>query len=333
MGGDPKWYIVPPEDIGMRVPPEVKKCVCFIALPVSSEGGVNWIEPIGTAFFVGMVSEKIPDLSYIYLVTARHVAEKVMGKPFLIRVNMKDGTSKLFNGKGLNWIFHPDENVDVALFGWGVPLEDLDCKMVLNKTFLTDDIIEKRKIGAGDEVFITGLFHLVTGKERNLPIIRMGNVAMMENELIPTSRGMMEAYLIEARSIGGISGSPVFVVESVNIMGSIGTGSFYLMGLMHGHWDLPNEVKRSSTVQDTPGGDSINMGIAIVVPASKILETLNVQELVDMRNQADKEREEENLPVADVVGANEKVEKDRDQLLEAMLNTPPETHEEMKEKK
>jgi len=51
-----------------------------------------------------------------------------------------------------------------------------------------------------------------------------------------------------------------------------------------------------------------------------------------MRNQADKQREEENLPVADARGANEKVEKERDQLLESMLNTPPETHEEMKDK-
>ncbi len=42
----------------------------------------------------------------------------------------------------------------------------------------------------------------------------------------------------------------------------------------------------------------------------------NVQELIDMRNQADKQREEENMPVADASGANEKVEKERDQLLE-----------------
>ena len=35
-----------------------------------------------------------------------------------------------------------------------------------------------------------------------------------------------------------------------------------------------------------------------------------------MRNQADKQREEENLPVADDSGANEKVENKRDQLLE-----------------
>jgi len=41
-----------------------------------------------------------------------------------------------------------------------------------------------------------------------------------------------------------------------------------------------------------------------------------VQELIDIRNQADKQREEENLPVADASGANEKVEKERDQLLE-----------------
>ena len=57
-----------------------------------------------------------------------------------------------------------------------------------------------------------------------------------------------------------------------------------------------------------------------------------MQKLIDMRNQADMQREEENFPVADASGANEKVEKERDQLLESMLNTPPEAHEEMKDK-
>lgn len=329
MGGNPKFYIIPPKDIGMRVPPEVKKCVCFIARPADGADGTHQAELIGTAFFVGLASKKIPRLSYLYLVTARHVAEQVMNGPFWVRVNTKDGSSKLYAGNNVKWIFHPDENVDVALFPWGIPFDQLESKYVSDSMFLTDEVIDNKNIGVGNEVLITGLFHKVEGKERNLPIVRVGNVAMMEDELIPTSRGVMEVYLIEARSIGGISGSPVFVYEEVDV----GTGRIYLMGLMHGHWDISDAVMKSATVQDTAGGDSINMGIAIVVPAKKIIETLNVRELVDQRNKVDKQREEENLPVADAVETNDKVEKDRDQLLGAMLNTPPETHEEMKDKR
>ncbi len=40
----------------------------------------------------------------------------------------------------------------------------------------------------------------------------MGNIAMMPDEPVRTSIGMMESYLIEVRSIGGLSGAPRFCV-------------------------------------------------------------------------------------------------------------------------
>ena len=64
-------------------------------------------------------------------------------------------------------------------------------------------------------------------------------------ELIKTTDyGLTEAYLIEARSIGGLSGSPVFIpmppFQQINGEVTQGSGSlFYLLGLMHGHFDIP----------------------------------------------------------------------------------------------
>jgi len=59
---------------------------------------------------------------------------------------------------------------------------------------------------------------------------------------------------------------------------------------MHGHWDLPP----GSINDELGGGDhgraSVNMGIAIVVPAKKILETINQPELAAII-----EREERDL--------------------------------------
>jgi hypothetical protein len=97
----------------------------------------------------------------------------------------------------------------------------------------------------------------------------------------------MEAYLAESRSIGGLSGSPVFVRNTVKspVQGPKGVSNIYalgdghLLGLMHGHWDLP--VSFSSLEQ----AEAVNMGVSIVVPAKKILEVLHHPELVAMRKE------------------------------------------------
>jgi hypothetical protein len=49
------------------------------------------------------------------------------------------------------------------------------------------------------------------GRHQNVPIVRVGNFASYPAEQIQTGFGRMDAFLIEARSIGGLSGSPVFV--------------------------------------------------------------------------------------------------------------------------
>ncbi len=64
----------------------------------------------------------------------------------------------------------------------------------------------------------------------------------------------------------------------------------YLLGLMHGHWDIPPENKNDLAVKDSFG--SVNMGIAIVVPAKKILETLNHPELVEIRRKGDEKEKQ-----------------------------------------
>jgi hypothetical protein len=92
--------------------------------------------------------------------------------------------------------------------------------------------------------------------------------------------GLIDAYLAEARSIGGLSGSPVFVhfgywrnIEGTLMQHKGPFGGFYLLGLMHGHYRVKNVEFQSSgtSVQK----EYINMGIAIVVPLSKIMEVVD----------------------------------------------------------
>jgi hypothetical protein len=71
---------------------------------------------------------------------------------------------------------------------------------------------------------------------------------MMPNEQVQTVLGYADVYLVEARSLGGLSGSPVFVRHTVQqrvkstddkeiYIFMNGTGKT-LLGLMHGHWDI-----------------------------------------------------------------------------------------------
>ena len=166
-------------------------------------------------------------------------------------------------------------SVDVAVIPWAPP-EQVEHKQIPTSLFLSDEIIGEKSIGAGDLVFMTGLFTKLAGLSKNLPIVRMGNIAMMPDEKVPTRAfGDIEAYLIEARSIGGLSGSPAFVQET--ILG--GGGKIYLLGLVHGHWDIPLESENE--MEDIEGGSAINMGIAIVIPAKIILAVINQPELIE----------------------------------------------------
>ncbi|MCH8063984.1 MAG: hypothetical protein IH861_15935 [Chloroflexi bacterium] len=136
----------------------------------------------------------------------------------------------------------------------------------------------------------------------------MGNIAMMPSEPVPTKLGLIDAYLIEARSIGGLSGSPAFVRETTRLGG---IGAFHLMGLMHGHWDVPVEMvnDKAGDIEDQAASQAVNLGIAIVVPAKKIMEVLNRTELVEMRAKADEEHRKTLEPTFDEASATQLSEK------------------------
>jgi hypothetical protein len=155
---------------------------------------------------------------------------------------------------------------------------------------LPPDRIAKFEIGIGDETFAVGLFTRFHGDSQLSPIVRTGNIAMIPKDKVPLAGfGEADVYLVEGRSIGGLSGSPVFCRNTVNMPGVTpekemrkigGVGSTHFLGLMHGHWDLP-------VTYTTPNREeAVNMGISIVIPASKILEVLNGPELAEVREKA-----------------------------------------------
>lgn len=296
----PQWYLMPPLDYNMRIPEEVKKCVVFLGIERTKHGVTKTIYA-GTGFLVSVQGKKV-DIKYLYLVTAKHVVEHLTGETVLIRCNKKDGGSVTFKvtNEVLKWNTHPtDWSADVAVTLATFPDEKFDFRPLPIGMFMTDEMIYSEGIGIGDDVLITGLFSHHSGSERNLPIIRMGNVAMMAEEKIPTkNHGTMDAYLIEAHSIGGISGSPVFVLKPQHGIENYGKVNVRLFGLMHGHWEIDLKTTDSISV-DTKKRGGVNLGIAIVTPAHKILETINSPELTEQRAQIETRILTERAPKTD----------------------------------
>jgi hypothetical protein len=274
----------------MRIPDHLLKSVGFVSRYNANVGEEAELRFGGTAFIVGVRMEGNNGLAH--LVTAKHVAEAIEPQEAVIAMNGKDGAPLFLRTGEARWFYHPTEkdSVDVAVIQFGsMRFEDYDITWIPEDIFATDKRIAEFDIGLGDELVIVGLFTRFSGSTHLIPLVRTGNIAMMPKDKLPEggSFGGMDAYLAEGRSIGGLSGSPVFVRNTVNMpvqtaTGTLtisGLGSLHLLGLMHGHWEVP--VSFSNLEQ----AEAVNMGVSIIVPAKKILETLYHPELVALRKE------------------------------------------------
>ncbi|MGA2347462.1 MAG: hypothetical protein ABSF93_15715, partial [Candidatus Sulfotelmatobacter sp.] len=126
-------------------------------------------------------------------------------------------------------------------------------------------------------VFFVGLFSQRKGRTKNIPIVRMGNVAATpdDTEPISTEKGPMVAYLVEGHSMGGLSGSPVFTdfQGPLRRYEMISGQPFYLVGLIHGH--LTHDKLDMDTAPKTEKEDRLNTGIVAVVPSERITEAID----------------------------------------------------------
>jgi len=316
-GDGDRYHINPPRDIRMRVPNEVLKTVVFLGEETDKGKAYK-----ATAYLVsvpgGADLGKIDSMKHLaetirypttFMLTARHVAQQLEGKKFYVRANKLNGeTENVEFGPGTKWWYHPHDEkyVDSAATFWPhVP--ELDVKVIPVGMFTNEEIIKNHRIEVGDEVFITGLFTKTAETTRNIPIVRIGTVAMIPGEKLPFKDGLIEAHLIECRSIGGLSGSPVFVRETLEIQSGIrlkagkflnttndsypeqsfdkevfyGVGRFYFFGSTVGHWDLQNFTAIQS--------EAVNMGISPVVPASKIRELILQDRIIELMKARTKE--------------------------------------------
>lgn len=292
----------------MRVSDFVLKSVGFVGeVAVEDESGVHG-DLHATGFFVSVPSTYRGH--YLYFVTARHVAEDLRDRDVYVLVNKRGGgTTEILAVEPATWFLHPNDgtcDVAVVQMNW---LNEADILPIPIAEFLTPEEIQESDIGIGDEVFATGLFSEIPNTTKNIPILRHGNISMTPSEPLQTELGMADVYLIEARSIGGLSGSPVFVRSTSKIPVKRTPNSpvegllalsdqVKVLGLMHGHWDVKeSEINNPKLNHDRKRG--VNYGIAIATPAIKIIETINRHELQEIRMRKDEIFKRNNSPGMD----------------------------------
>lgn len=301
----------------MQVPKEVKDCIGFIGL--LTRDGIRELR--GTCFFVTRPLCEAGGTEHVmtYVVTARHVITKIENlliDNISIRVNFHEGGAGWIDNIPITkWKFHPSENaVDVAVCNIFEPpsrslakiaVAKLDIKFFPLSGIANKSVLKNHAIDVGDEVFFPGLFTHHRGQQKNIPIIRVGNIAAMPDEKVSTEMGLMDAYLVEARSIGGLSGSPVFVHLGLtrNVGGKVVTYldehiSYFLLGLVSAHFDIKSD-KKDENYNNSVSEEKINMGIAVVTPISKIMEVINQTHFVRLEAKLAKDLQEEYLPTMD----------------------------------
>ena len=86
------------------------------------------------------------------------------------------------------WTFHPsDDTTDVAVCPFNIHVADFDVTWIpLIEMAGTAGVIQKSKIGPGEEVVIVGMFRSHYGRERNRPVVRAGTIALLDDEPIYT---------------------------------------------------------------------------------------------------------------------------------------------------
>jgi hypothetical protein len=274
----------------VRIDEQIRRCTSFLSIRKEQRDGWAFY-PVGTAFYVGELLGN--DRAIKYVVTARHLVDG--SRPFgslWVRCVATTGEKRLFELPTDSWWQHP--TTDVAIAPLTIPLEKYELQFLPLHLIADAAWLQEHDVGLGDQIVACGLFSQYIGQERDAPIVRFGRIALIPNELIRIpGQGAMpamefSAILAELGSWAGQSGSPVFVYFRLDR--NLFTGDTIqmkmpnprLLGLIHGHYTLPqNVIDLSGEV--SKARVQLNSGIAIVIPATAILDVLEQERAVTLR--------------------------------------------------
>ena len=275
----------------MRIPHTYFEAVAFVFCNTLSGP-----KAIGSGFFVETVDNfDGAAIMSVYFVTARHVLEQAVSQLDAESVTLR------INGKHNNIVElevpirafmqnHQSGSMDITILPFEIDVENQAVTPI--QLWSANSFIDIN-VGEGTQTLTIGLFHRILGANRNVPIVRTGHIAATPREPIRTAFGDAEMYIIESRSIGGLSGAPVIAVipsyeDTMALSRSIGQitrqqltsphrpyfslgselrSSYTLIGLTHGHWDAVLSATDGGRVEVSKDEIvRINEGLSLVTP-------------------------------------------------------------------
>ncbi len=261
-----------------RLPDDFLKTVVF--LYPSHEDASQGRKTGGTGFLVSIMSEAV-DWQYHYAITNRHVIE---GGSTTVRLNRQDGGSQIFDSNETDWFLSPTD--DLAVIHFASNGSSFDIKFLAEEHFLDEATHSSLNVGVGDEVFVAGRLAGADGTEANQPIYRFGRLAANGTRIVDGQ----ESFLVEARSIEGLSGAPVFLGVNALYIRPEGVTPLesrtWLLGVQWGFVNDEAPVFYKGNDQATHIV-KLNTGIMNVVPAWKLWALLQSEPLAAKRKAAD----------------------------------------------
>jgi hypothetical protein len=271
-----------------RVADEVLDCAIYL---YPSENDAEAGKAVGgTGFLASVPSETHQDAWYVYAITNWHVVDPFDGNSPVVRLNTQGGGFDVVELAPEQWTRHPDwDDIAACFIGLSRDLNRFKC--VPTTRFMTDRAIQANDVGVGDETFMVGRFITHEGRQRNWPTLRFGNIAMMNHEPVHFRNRNQEAFLVEARSLSGFSGAPVFVhIPPLTVRprsgGEIDSLEYrwWLLGIDCGHlpkWQAVVDEGQKPIPQDYQV--ELNTGMMVVIPAWKIAGLLQDDSFVSER--------------------------------------------------
>jgi hypothetical protein len=242
----------------------------------------------GTGFLVTLPMAESEEGGHLLVVTAGHVVGH--GRDMWLRVNRQVGPADVIPVPRDKWFHHPDgDDVAVALITDDWLEVGREFMAIPPDWFVSTGVLADLDIGRGDDAFFVGRFVDGDQGDTNMPTARFGSIANMLIPVKDPKRGLtQESFVVEARSLSGFSGSPVFIhlqpmtprpSEALDPVRKVvlernGAGP-YLLGIDWAHlgWSEPVRDKRG---QPLAHGEHVatNSGMLAVLPAWKIAEVI-----------------------------------------------------------
>ncbi len=225
------------------------------------------------------------------------MCSNLLPQTIAVRLNRRDGTASsilLDKGKAIR---HTNQANDIAL----IPImPDVTVFDMLALPIAREEVVKQRSeiwdVALGDEVCAVGLYTSHHGRTKNVPVVRIGNLSALCDEPVDTLKGAVDAYLVEMRTIAGLSGSPVFIV--VPPVGSrdgqvaVFNGfNVVPLGILVGYHVVASKedqvpvprFRESNAPQNEQdeyySPDERNTGFGIVIPIERVMEILERKDL------------------------------------------------------